>query len=358
MKNASGMFITFEGICGSGKSTLVTAVSKYIESLFYHVVQTELLDATGVTKAVRGILSDSVEPRTEMFLQQACRADFIKTVLVPAICNGSVVICENYTSPVLAQFGENDKGAATVLNTCSAYGVIPDVTFILDVSPSIGKQRSEEEHLKTAECARLRKAYRKMANEPNCYLIDAERPLTEVFDSVLDILDIGENPEMKNQAEVQDEIEETLVEVVEEVEDVNPILENPILDEHFANVLKTVAEGDFVKKNKIPYIYPLHNNHSDTLGCRVAFLQALDDAVDGGLPVVSLSGVNLEELNVDDLPKVGEVLSYIIDKNMLYFNVLINREVVPSKLGVGEVGPTDAPKILFVYLTNSNGELV
>lgn len=143
-----GLFITLEGTEGCGKSTQARLLEKYIKGLGKKVVSSLEPGGTKTGRQIRNILLSTQEPlsqNAELFLFAADRAQHTSEVIVPALEAGSVVICDRYIDSTTAyQIGGRKLPEELVryLNAVSSGGLMPDVTFLLDVSPAVGLPRA------------------------------------------------------------------------------------------------------------------------------------------------------------------------------------------------------------------------
>lgn len=143
-----GLFITLEGTEGCGKSTQARLLEKYIKGLGKKVVSSLEPGGTKTGRQIRNILLSTQEPlsqNAELFLFAADRAQHTSEVIVPALEAGSVVICDRYIDSTTAyQIGGRKLPEELVryLNAVSSGGLMPDVTFLLDLSPAVGLPRA------------------------------------------------------------------------------------------------------------------------------------------------------------------------------------------------------------------------
>lgn len=191
-----GLFITFEGVEGSGKSTQVEALARRLTERGLSVSITREPGGTPVGEEVRRILLDlghaGMLPLTELFLYLASRAEHTARVVVPRLEAGDVVISDRYADASVAyQGGGRELGASFVepLNRAATAGVKPDVTFLLDFDPEEGLARlaaarggeAARDRIEREELAfhrRVRGAYLEAARrEPERFVrIDARKP--------------------------------------------------------------------------------------------------------------------------------------------------------------------------------------
>ncbi len=143
-----GLFISFEGTEGCGKSTQAKLLEKYLKGLGKKVVSSLEPGGTKVGRQIRNILLSTQEPlaqSAELMLFAADRAQHVEEVIKPALEEGAVVICDRFTDSTIAyQIGGRKLPEELVryLNAVSSGGLIPDVTFLLDLSPAVGLPRA------------------------------------------------------------------------------------------------------------------------------------------------------------------------------------------------------------------------
>ncbi len=214
-----GIFITFEGPDGAGKTTQMNMLGERLASLGYRVVFTREPGGTGISEEIRKILLDpsnaAMVDRTEAFLYAAARAQHVEELIRPALRAGKIVLCDRFIDSTIAYqgFGRGiDLGLLDDLNQMATAGVVPDVTLIIDLEPARGihriskkralltgqkKDRIELEHLDFH--TRVRKGFHHLAeaNPRRCKIIDGSRDReivqAEVWRAVKEVLE-NENP--------------------------------------------------------------------------------------------------------------------------------------------------------------------
>ena len=200
---ATGLFVAFEGVEGSGKGTQIRLAEEYLRSAGHDVLVTREPGGTEVGEKVRGILLDpgtgKLDARTEALLFAAARAQMVMNVIRPALADGKVVICDRYVDSSLAYqgwgrgLGEQD---VLTLNVWATQGLFPDLVILLHLEPERGLLRSTEPpdrmelegqdfHAKVAD------AYLKIAEEhPERFVVvEADTSPAEVFEGVKAALD-------------------------------------------------------------------------------------------------------------------------------------------------------------------------
>ncbi|RIY25393.1 dTMP kinase [Bifidobacteriaceae bacterium WP021] len=145
-----GLFISFEGIDGVGKTTQVEALKDYLQSLGREVVVTREPGGTQLGKTLREILlhGTSVSARTEALLFAADRAQHVAQVIRPALSRGAVVITDRYIDSSLAyQAGgrELTKDDVRTLSEWATDSLWPNRTYLLDMQPEDAFKRLHRE---------------------------------------------------------------------------------------------------------------------------------------------------------------------------------------------------------------------
>lgn len=189
-----GMLIAFEGGEGVGKSTQASLLAIRLREHGFDVVTTHEPGATKIGMRLRAILLDksqtAISPRTETLLYAADRAQHVAEVITPALERGAVVITDRFIDSTLAYQGAGrnlSMDEMAYLNRWATGGLIPDLTFLLDLPPREGLSRNtpdadriEAEPLEFHE--RVREQFRRLAAAaPERYLvIDAAEPVETV----------------------------------------------------------------------------------------------------------------------------------------------------------------------------------
>ena len=154
--SVEGLFITFEGLEGAGKSTQAKLLADRLEGLGYPVTLVREPGGTAVGEALRGILADSayddMSPLTEVFLFAASRSQLVEQVIRPRLGEGTIVICDRFTDATLAYQGYGRGVHPTQIREISdicSWGVRPDVTFLIDIEPARGLSRVRTRSVET-----------------------------------------------------------------------------------------------------------------------------------------------------------------------------------------------------------------
>ena len=148
-----GVFISFEGIDGCGKSTQVQML---LSKLDQEEIKCKLVREPGgsnISEEIRNVLlknrPESMDPRTEALLMTASRAQLTKEKIIPALESGTCIIADRYKDSTLAYQGGGrriDIEYLIELNEFATYGLDPDLTIFIDISAEEAKSRSDVSH--------------------------------------------------------------------------------------------------------------------------------------------------------------------------------------------------------------------
>jgi len=189
-----GLFITFEGGEGCGKSTHSRLLFKKLAQQNIPAVLTHEPGGTALGDELRRVVKrrqdSSVSPEAELFLFAASRAQLVAEVIRPALEEGKVVICDRFTHSTLAYQGHGRGLDLTIverINSIAVQNLKPDLTIFLDISPEQGlaRKRSAKDRFELEDLSfhrRVREGYLKTAAaEPDRWLvIDASLPKRKV----------------------------------------------------------------------------------------------------------------------------------------------------------------------------------
>jgi dTMP kinase len=191
------MFITFEGSEGGGKTSQVAALADYLRQQGFPVVATREPGGTPIGDQVRTVIlnleNTAMQPRTEILLLQASRAQLVEELIRPRLAAGEVVLCDRYADSSLAYQGYGYQlfplEELKALIRFATGGLKPDLTLLLDLDVEEGLRRRAQgggwnrlDAYDQAFYQRVRQGYLEMAEaEPERWVvIDAGRP----FDAV------------------------------------------------------------------------------------------------------------------------------------------------------------------------------
>lgn len=209
-----GFFITFEGVEGCGKTTQMEMLKVHLEREGKNVLAVREPGGTPLGERVRAILlnvegaTQALDPWTELFLYEACRAQLVSSIIKPALEVGKVVLCDRYTDSTVSYQGYArglDIEAVRSINSRASMGLVPDLTFVLDCSPEAGLKRAKsridaietgprEDRFENEEIEfhrRVREGFLKLAAaEPErIEVIDGEREIAVIHREICDIIE-------------------------------------------------------------------------------------------------------------------------------------------------------------------------
>lgn len=198
-----GLFITFEGADGCGKTTQLNLLTEYLKKQGYDVVVTREPGAKGLGEKIREILLNYdgvVSDRCEAFLFLADRAQNIDVIVNPAVSEGKIVLCDRHIDSTLAYQGYGrgqDIERINNLNNIATNGRKPDLTFVFDIDVETSQKRvgSNKDRMERAGIDfhnRVRNGYLELAkNEPErIRVIDATKSIEDIQFEVRNILDL------------------------------------------------------------------------------------------------------------------------------------------------------------------------
>ena len=202
-----GYFITVEGSDGVGKSTQIHNIENYFLKLGYEVQLTREPGGTRIGDKLRDILldvsNDEMNDMTEMLIYAASRAQHIKELIEPSLKKGKIVISDRYIDSSIAYQGYGRRlgeKAVKIVNEYASFGLIPDLTFWLDLDPELGRKRilsrsmiqDKEVTFDRIELEkndfhnRVREGYKEIArkNPERVHRIDASLKADEVWEEI------------------------------------------------------------------------------------------------------------------------------------------------------------------------------
>lgn len=199
----AGMFITFEGPEGSGKTAQMRHLASYLREAGHAVRETREPGGTPIGDQIRTTILDpkntAMVDRTEALLLQASRAQLVEEVIKPHLEEGEVVLCDRYADSTLAYQGYGHENNLATLQDIIHYatgGLKPDLTLLLDVDPRVGLQRRNEagdlnrlDALDLGFHLRVREGYHQLAEaDPERWVvIDAGKPFRQVQERIREI---------------------------------------------------------------------------------------------------------------------------------------------------------------------------
>lgn len=197
----SGLFITMEGMDGSGKSTQINMLKEYLEKKGYDVVFVREPGGTKIGEKIRKIIldkdNDEMDYMTEAFLYASSRTQLVNQVILPALKNGSIVLCDRFVdSSIVYQGIARDLGEDTIarINRIATGGLKPDITIFLNLSPEKAIERKKEQK----ELDRLEResqyfynqvyyGYKNLAKKDSkrIKMIDASKDIETIYNNII-----------------------------------------------------------------------------------------------------------------------------------------------------------------------------
>lgn len=196
------MFITFEGPEGSGKTSVIKNVYDYLTKRGYEIILTREPGGTPIAEEIRNVILDkkntNLDARAEALLYAASRRQHLVEKVWPALKEGKIVLCDRFLDSSLAyQGGARGIGVEEILNInlFATEGFYPDLTFLLDIEPSLGLKRialNKNREVNRLDLEKIefhnkvRQTFLDLAKkyEDRYVIIDASKPLAEVNKNV------------------------------------------------------------------------------------------------------------------------------------------------------------------------------
>ena len=191
----TGKLITFEGIDGSGKSTQIRLLEAEFGKLGISYKTFREPGGTKLSEKIRAILLDKenieLYSNAESLLFAAARAQLTAEQIKPAITKGEFVICDRFTDSTIAYQGYGrglNINNLELINTIATDGLIPDITFILDIDPQKATERLKTVNPDRMEATgidffkKIRQGYCQIReqNQSRCIVINGEKPQKDI----------------------------------------------------------------------------------------------------------------------------------------------------------------------------------
>jgi len=199
--NMAGFLITFEGIDFCGKTTQAKKLANYLRKRGYEVVLIREPGGERISEKIRKVLlskkNREITHMTELLLYLASRAQLTQRIILPALKEKKIVICDRYSDSTLAYQGYGrglNKSMIKYLNQVSSSGLCPDLTILLDVPVKVclkrkakekkGKDRLEKEKLEFHQ--KIRDGYLKIAQnrKKRIKIIDGRKDVEKTWQKV------------------------------------------------------------------------------------------------------------------------------------------------------------------------------
>ena len=197
-----GLFITFEGADGCGKTTQIELLNKYLQEKGKETLLTREPGAKGLGVKLREILLNydgEVSPQCESFLFLEDRAQHIDCIIKPAINQGKIILCDRHTDSTVAYQGYGrglDLNRINMLNDIATGGLKPDLTIVFDVDietsmKRVGKEKDRMESAGVEFFNKVRQGYLEIAKqEPNrVKVINSSDTIENIHKQVVELVE-------------------------------------------------------------------------------------------------------------------------------------------------------------------------
>ena len=199
-----GLFITFEGIEGCGKSTQARMLKEFLVKNGESVFLTREPGGPKIAEEIREMLlnvnNKEMLPQTEVLLYMASRSQHTGEWIIPELQKGKIVISDRYYDSTFAYQGAARKIDGKLIDTIRRYatfGLVPDITFLVDLPEEIGLSRilsKDADRLEQESMAfhkKVRNGFLELANkEPERFVVlDGNKSIKEIHNDVINIID-------------------------------------------------------------------------------------------------------------------------------------------------------------------------
>lgn len=197
-----GMFITFEGADGCGKSTQLNLLKDYLTNKGFNIIVTREPGAKGLGEEIRKLLlhyDGYISPKCEAFMFLADRAQHIDTIIKPAVEKGEIVLCDRHTDSTIAYQGYGrgeDISKLEYLNNLATSNFTPDLTLVYDVDIETAIQRRGDDRDRMEQAGKdfqikVQNGYRSLAKlyPDRIKIIDAKYSIEDVFEQTKQIVE-------------------------------------------------------------------------------------------------------------------------------------------------------------------------
>jgi dTMP kinase len=189
-----GLFITFEGTEGSGKSTQIKLAASYLRRCSRKVLLLREPGGTRVSEAIREVILNKhyteMAPETELLLYLAARAQIVREKIIPALKKGIAVICDRFEDSTLAYQGYGRGMSVKAIEQASRLfakgNLTPDLTILLDIDPKQGMKRGGRHDRMERQSDKFHRKVRRgfldlaRKNKKRFKVIDARLPIETV----------------------------------------------------------------------------------------------------------------------------------------------------------------------------------
>jgi dTMP kinase len=189
-----GFFITFEGIDGSGKTTQIKLLDKYLKDRGFDVVLTREPGGTALGDEIREILlnpqNTGMSSRAETLLFEASRAQLVEKVIKPALENGKIVICDRFFDSTIAYQGvARGLGVKEILDMSlwASAGLVPDLTFLITINMEICESRMKTQLKKPDRIENEKNEFKEKINRGYLDVAEIFKERFEIIDGHMEI---------------------------------------------------------------------------------------------------------------------------------------------------------------------------
>jgi len=199
-----GIFISFEGPDGSGKSTQIRLLTEYCREKGLEAVTVREPGGTAISEKIRDIILDKknseMSPVAEALLYAASRAQLVEQIIRPALEEGKMVLSDRFMDSSIAYqcYGRGLGDGVRIINEFAVRDLQPDLTFFLDLDPVKGKQRvlkeGEPDRLESEAMTFHRAVYEGYKKLSLIYpqrfvTVDADRPIGDIASDIREAFD-------------------------------------------------------------------------------------------------------------------------------------------------------------------------
>jgi len=190
----AGLFITFEGIDSCGKTTQARRLASYLRKMGFCVLLTREPGGDRISEKIRRILlsktNSEMTDLTELLLYEASRSQLTERIILPALKQGKIVVCDRYADSSLAYQGYGrslKKIMVKDLNHIATSGLVPDLTILIDVPVRISLSRKRKEKTKKDRLEKERLEFHQRIREGFLTIARQNRSRVKVVDGREDI---------------------------------------------------------------------------------------------------------------------------------------------------------------------------
>lgn len=198
-------FISFEGGEGSGKTTIIERLSNELNQLGYNIVKTREPGGSKIAEQIRDVIlaidNTNMDFLTEAYLYAASRRQHLVDIIIPALNEEKIVLCDRFIDSSLAYQGyARELGIEKVykINEFVTNGFLPDLTIYIDVDPSIGLKRIKSNNRKVDRLdmeaitfhQKVRQGYLEVAKlySNRIRIVDGNRDIEEIYNEIKNIV--------------------------------------------------------------------------------------------------------------------------------------------------------------------------